>query len=147
MRKLFIFLVSLALCAQYGDAYAAEGPFRITVLMEQFKGDNGAALVALYDSAKGFPGDRQHAVKKAKTTVSSRVAQVIFEGLPAGEYAISVFHDEDGDGALGKNFIGIPTEGYGTSNNQKPGLSHPSYEKARFFIVGGNVSLKITMRY
>lgn len=147
MRNLFIFLVSLALCAQYGDASAAEGSFKVTVLLEQFKGDNGAALVTLYNSAKGFPGERQHAIKKAKTTISSRAAQVIFEGLPAGEYAVSAFHDENSDGELGKNFIGVPTEGYGTSNNQKPGMSHPSYEKARFFIVDADVNLKIIMRY
>lgn len=147
MRNFFIFFVSLALCAQYGEAYAAETPFKVTVIMEGFKDGNGVALVTLYNSAKGFPGDRRYAIKKAKTTISSRMAQLVFEGLPAGEYAVSAFHDENGDGELGKNFIGIPTEGYGTSNNQKPGLSHPSYEKARFFVVDADVTLKVIMRY
>lgn len=147
MRNFFIFLVSLALCAQYGEARVGEGLFKVTVIIEGLKDDNGAALVTLYNSAKGFPGDRRYAVKKAKTTISSRMAQVIFEGFPAGEYAVSAFHDENGDGELGKNFIGVPTEGYGVSNNQKPGLGHPSYEKARFVVVDADVTLKVIMRY
>ena len=42
--------------------------------------------------------------------------RIIFAGLPPGDYAVAAFHDADGNGELGTNILGIPTEGYGFSN-------------------------------
>ena len=55
--------------------------------------------------------------------------KIRFEEIPAGEYAISIFHDENKDTKLNKNFFGIPTEDYGFSNNPKIRFGPPSFKE------------------
>lgn len=50
----------------------------------------------------------------------------------AGTYAIAVLHDEDGDGDMDRDFIGIPQEGYGFSSGARPGFGPPSFDDAAF---------------
>jgi uncharacterized protein (DUF2141 family) len=57
---------------------------------------------------------------------------VIFEGIPQGTYAVSVFHDENMNGKLDKNFVGAPKEGYGASNNPKKRMGPPKFDEAKF---------------
>jgi uncharacterized protein (DUF2141 family) len=54
------------------------------------------------------------------------------ENLPFGDYAIKFYHDENGDNACNTNFLGIPSEGYGFSNNAKAFFGLPSFDKAKF---------------
>jgi len=51
--------------------------------------------------------------------------------IPAGSYAVAIFHDENSDGVCNTNFLGIPEEGYGFSNNIKPLLSAPTFDEAK----------------
>jgi uncharacterized protein (DUF2141 family) len=57
---------------------------------------------------------------------------VIVRGVPAGRYAVQAFHDEDGNGKLGTNFIGIPREGIGFSRDAMPRLMKPRFDAAAF---------------
>ncbi len=66
-----------------------------------------------------------------------------FGPLPAGRYAIALQHDENGDGRLGRNALGIPTEGWGFSNDARPGLGPPSFASATF--THGAVPTRITI--
>jgi uncharacterized protein (DUF2141 family) len=60
--------------------------------------------------------------------------------LPKGKYAISIFHDTNEDGELSTNFIGIPKEPYGFSNNPKAKFGPPSFEQSLFeFVEDGQV--------
>ena len=63
--------------------------------------------------------------------------------MPVGSYAASIQHDEDGDGKLKTNFIGIPKEGVGISNN--PG-GIPRWAKSQV-AVNGPTTIAITLRY
>ena len=104
----------------------------------------GALSVCVMADKSGFP-----ACEKAGTGIKQRVAitggsmRVRFTGLATGDYAITAFHDEDGDGKLKTNFIGIPREGVGVSG--KPG-GIPSFAKALVKISPGSAA-SITMRY
>jgi uncharacterized protein (DUF2141 family) len=57
-----------------------------------------------------------------------------FSDLPAGTYAISVFHDENDDGVLNSNFVGMPREGYGFSNNYTYAMHPASFEESHFTV-------------
>jgi uncharacterized protein (DUF2141 family) len=111
------------------------------------RNDKGQVMCAIYSSADGFPKKGDKAVAQAKSSISERHAVCEFPGLNAGTYAISVFHDENSNGKLDTNFMGIPREGVGASNNAKGHLGPPKFHSAAFRFTGGRLEMKITINY
>jgi uncharacterized protein (DUF2141 family) len=74
-------------------------------------------------------------------------ARCDFEDIPPGTYAIAVVHDENMNGKLDANRLGIPSEGYGFSNGARALLSAPSFSAASFRHDGGTLNLSIRLRY
>src|SRR5450755_1266464 len=70
-----------------------------------------------------------------------------FPRLNAGAYAISVFHDENSNGRLDTNLMGIPREGVGASNNAKGHFGPPKFDAAAFRFSGSRLEVKITVNY
>jgi len=70
-----------------------------------------------------------------------------FESIPPENYAIAVIHDQNMNGKLDANFLGVPTEGYGFSKNAKGKLSVPSFSAASFPYNGRNLNLTIRLHY
>ena len=93
----------------------------------------GHALVALHRETPGadFPSDASVVANAAAPAATDGVV-VVFRDLPAGEYAVAAFHDTNGDGELNANFVGMPTEGYGFSNDARGFMGPPSFEDAAF---------------
>ena len=123
---------------------AAGEPGQLDVTVSGIKSTKGALLACLWKDKVGFPicGKSKTAVK-LRTAISGGTMRVSFRNVAPGNYAVSVEHDEDGDGKLKTNFIGMPKEGVGVSNN--PG-GIPSFTKA-LVRVNGNGAISITMRY
>ena len=67
--------------------------------------------------------------------------------VPDGVYAVSVFHDENMNQKLDKNFMGVPKEGYGASNNPKKKLGPPNFSETKFQLNGTQQSLEIKLVY
>lgn len=82
----------------------------------------------------------------AATIVSAQenTAFVSFENLEAGEYAVRFFHDENDNGELETNLFGMPTEGYGFSNNARPNLGPVSYDEVKFTLTDQQSSVSNT---
>lgn len=89
----------------------------------------GQLLIALYDSAEVFPED-ERATRSA--IVPATASEHRFEALAPGRWAAAVVHDEDGNGELDTNLVGIPTEGFGFSNGAKARFGPPSFDAASF---------------
>ena len=123
---------------------AAGEPGQLDVTVKGIKSTKGALLACLWKDKVGFPicGKSKTAVK-LRNTVTGGTMRVSFRNVAPGNYAVSIEHDEDGDGKLKTNFIGMPKEGVGISNN--PG-GIPSFGKA-LVRVNGNGAITITMRY
>ena len=64
---------------------------------------------------------------------------------PAGDYAISLYYDENNNGTLDSNFIGIPKEPVALSNNARPKFGPPKYRDAVFALEAGGTTQKITI--
>ena len=81
--------------------------------------------------------------------IKIRDAQARFDFLdiPPGTYALAVIHDENMDGKLDTNWLGVPREGYGFSNDAKALLGTPSFSAATFQYDGGTINLTITLHY
>ena len=109
--------------------------------------DKGQVLCALFSSPVGFPKNSDRAAAHSKSEISHGNAVCEFPGIVAGTYAVSVFHDENSNGKLDSNILGIPREGVGASNNAQGHLGPPKFDAAAFRFAGGRLDLKITMVY
>ena len=89
-------------------------------------------LISVYKDGVGYPEELDKAVRRAKLTITNKTASVSFAGLASGNYAIAILHDENNDGKMNTNFLGIPKEGYGFSNNVMGTFGPPTFSKASF---------------
>jgi uncharacterized protein (DUF2141 family) len=133
------------------DAGAAAGQtacpgIHVTIL--NIRNSAGTIDCALFDSPKGFPRDGLHfAMRLVVTKVPKTEARCDFEGIPSGTYALVILHDENMNGKMDTNWIGVPKEGYGFSNGAKAALSTPSFSDASFAYDGMTLDMTITLRY
>lgn len=91
----------------------------------------GTVVFLLFDSAESFADFREPA--KTVTSPCDGRESYRLSDIPPGEYALLVYYDENGNGRLDKNFIGIPSEPLGFSNRYQP-KGPPGYSRARFAI-------------
>ena len=119
MRNLFCLIVCipLALSAQY----------RLEVEALGVESSEGSILVAAYTEASGFLKMEQ-VYQTAGSRATQGMTRVVFEDLPEGDYALAVFHDENGNDELDTNWIGIPKEPFGFSNARMKTFGPPKFE-------------------
>lgn len=111
----------------------------VTNIQEQ-KGDLYIAL-----EKEKFSSSKDYLASK-KITLHAKTLQTTFSNIPDGVYAVSIFHDTNNNGKLDSNFFGVPTEGFGFSNNPKIGFSKPSFEECSFEL-RNDTNLTIRMEY
>jgi uncharacterized protein (DUF2141 family) len=128
----------LVLCAEV----SAEA-HRLEVTVDGFRNSGGFIMLGLFDNEAGYDSEEER-FAGVKAPVAGDSETVVFEDVPAGTYAIKMYHDENESGEIDSNFMGIPTEPYGFSNNPG-GIGVPSFEAAAF-TVEGDTSISITLR-
>ena len=110
----------------------------IIVTIENISSDSGKVGYALYNKdnfmKKPIMG-MESKIENGKTTVT-------FENIVPGEYAITCFHDKNGNGKMDFAANGMPLEDYGASNNNMS-FGPPNYDDAKFVVADKNVSLNI----
>ncbi|HJT01783.1 MAG TPA: DUF2141 domain-containing protein [Terriglobales bacterium] len=119
----------------------------IHVGIEGLRSDRGQVLCGLFSSAADFPKKADRAVAHAKSSIADRHAMCEFQDVPPGTYAVSVFHDENLNGKLDTNFLGIPREGVGASYDAKGHFGLPTFSSAAFQHSSNPTVLKITINY
>ena len=90
---------------------------------------NGKMAISVFKGPKGFPSKFEYSVMSEFFEFIDNQIQI---ELPAGTYAISLFHDENNNRDFDLNPVGIPTESFGFSNNPKISFGPPKYKKAAF---------------
>jgi uncharacterized protein (DUF2141 family) len=103
----------------------------LTVSVSGLKNDTGVLKVGLYNSEGTF---LKIPYKSIPSQIKGNAATVVFEGIPKGEYAISSYQDENSNGKLDRNEMGIPSEGVACSNNAIGFMGPPRYQDAKFNI-------------
>lgn len=102
----------------------------ISVHVVGLRNSNGKVFIALFGSASAFIANE--ALRGGTTSISGSSATLTFHGLPPGLYGVSFFHDENQNGKLDTNAIGIPTEGFGFSRDAMGSFGPPTFEQIRF---------------
>jgi len=120
----------------------------IHVKILNIRNSTGAVACALFESSVGFPTEFLHfATNIMVIRIRDSQARCDFEDIPPGTYALAVVHDENFNGKLDANWLGIPTEGYGFSNDATAALGAPSFSAASFSYDGQNLDLTIGLNY
>jgi uncharacterized protein (DUF2141 family) len=119
----------------------------IHVEISGLRSDKGQVLCALFSSADAFPKHADKAVARLTAKIAERQATCEFTGVAPGTYAVSVVHDENANGKLDTNFIGMPREGVGASNDAKGHMGPPKFSAASFPYAAGRLDLKIHVNY
>lgn len=119
--------------------------FNLTVQVSGFKSDKGTAEFGLFNDASAYPTKPERAFAAQRGKISNGATTVEFKGLPKGTYAIAAYHDVNGNRKLDANFIGIPKEPIGASNNAKGRMGPPSFKDAQFPLTA-DLTIQFTMQ-
>jgi len=123
---------------------AAESPAVVRVDVSSFRNQKGTLRCGLYGAATFPDGEGVYSI----VAVTGTVASCMFKNVGPGTYAIAVFHDENGNGKLDKNLFGVPSEGYGVSNNHTHAMSGPKWSEAKFAVARAEQKLlTVALRY
>ncbi|MGZ4814951.1 MAG: DUF2141 domain-containing protein [Terriglobales bacterium] len=147
MRTLFAGLVVILLCGvvfAQSPAPAATKEYTLTISVENMDSDQGNLGILIFNGPKGWAEDRQAALKDISIPAQKGTQKVTVQ-LPQGQYAIALIHDVNVNHKLDKNFIGMPKEYWGMSNNPHATIKAPPIEKA-MFTLDGDKEVKITLK-
>lgn len=140
-----LMLMALAEIAA-GSAQASEPGIHVEIL--DIRNSVGAVACALFEGPKGFPTEfLRFATNIMMVKVRATKATCDFADIAPGTYALAVIHDENRDGELATNMLGMPKEGYGFSNDAKGTVGAPSFEAASFSYNGQSLNMTIALQY
>ena len=123
------------------------GAEQIVFVVHGLRANTGIVRGGIYAAADRWtqPG-HQVAVCTARPTGGT--ARCTIRPPGPGRYAFAFFHDADGDQVLDRDLVGIPQEGYGFSNDVRPGLGAPPFESAAFSVAAGQTyQARVVVRY
>src|SRR5215472_5539026 len=122
----------------------------LTITIEKLRTSQGQVLLCVFSGESSDPAEfpdctKGRPVRTAKAAITGGKVVMTFKGLKDGVYAVAAVHDENGNGQLDTNFIGIPVEGIAISNN--PSLfGKPKFREGQFDLKG-NASISIEAKY
>ena len=147
IRCLACFAV-LTLANPPAPAFAQSPCPGIHVKILNIRNSTGTVACALFESPEGFPVEYlRSATNIMVIKIRKEQARCDFEDIPPGTYAMVVVHDENMNGKLDTNWLGVPTEGYGFSNDAKAVLGAPSFSDASFAYDGRNIEMTMSLHY
>jgi uncharacterized protein (DUF2141 family) len=139
MKNLVAFLLLTGFLSQHANAQT-----QLEVVVKNVKESKGQIRVGLFKDEKTF---LKEAWLGKVVKAENGDIKVVFDKVPAGTYAVSIIHDQNENGELDSNFFGIPTEGFGFSNDAMGTFGPPDFAKASFVLGSENKNLAISLRY
>ncbi len=116
----------------------------LIVRIIDFESNDGECWFALDNSKEVYESKDSVFIGKILPIINNEVI-VTIDSLNYGNYAIKVFHDENSNQELDSNFLGIPTESYGFSNNASSWFGPPSWKKAQFIFNKEKLTIEISV--
>ncbi len=116
---------------------------RVMVTVDGIRSADGAIMVGLFDDPHAFP-DRFTMGQTA--AAKSPSLTLIFENVPPGRYALSAFHDRNGNGKLDRGAFGIPQEPFGFSRDARALMGPPSFDDAAFDVPVDGVAIVVHLK-
>jgi len=139
--KLMLMVPSFAALSFFAAAIHAG---ELTVTITDIREAQGSLMVAVVNSDAGW-NNQEKPVASRKIAAAKGEMTFKFADLPAGQYAVQVMHDENDNGQPYTNFLGIPSEGYGFSNNPNV-MRRAHFDEARFEVGSDDKTITIRLR-
>ena len=143
-------VATIVVCASGLNAGETAGRSAILkVRIDGLRSTRGKILAYVWNQGDGFPAEKRKTLAIAEVAIRGGQAEFDVE-VPASErrLAVSVMHDENGNGKMDSNFLGIPLEGYATSNNVPHSMiGPPRFKDAEFEIRETPAIVQIKMLY
>lgn len=117
----------------------------IIINFQGLRSDAGNVKVALADSKQNYK-DHKNPFIGLSVKVEGKNAVAVINDIPLGDYAVKAFHDEDANDDLNTNFLGIPVEDYGFSNDARGMFGPPSWEDSKFILDRDTLKIKVTIK-
>jgi uncharacterized protein (DUF2141 family) len=117
----------------------ASAPGSVDAGVAGLRSTKGQVLICMTTRADHFPDCQDDPQARRLKVPASAAADLKFSGLPTGNYAIALIHDENGNNKL-DTFMGIPKEGFGFSRNPVIRFGPPSFNSAQFSVTGGSAT-------
>ena len=144
-RRLVLLLGAVVAVVICSEINASLGVGVIDAHIIRLRSNHGQVICTLFTPSDKFP-DRSHKGMTVKVPIQKDQATCRFKGVRYGDYAIVAFHDENHDGEFNQNWLGMPKEGFGFSDN--PGtLRKPTFDDARFIVSQPVVKITIKLNY
>lgn len=127
----------LALALFLGMAHAAQGA-TLEVTIDNVPSDQGNIIACLANET----GFLKTCSSKLVVAATKGRVRLVFDNVEPGKYALSASHDENRNGRLDKNLLGIPTESYGFSRDAKVRFGPPAFADAVFEVRADAVNVQ-----
>lgn len=139
----------LALALSGPAAAQAPGNAALTVNVTGVRNAQGKVRIDVYNAPAGFPETPAKALRREVVDIDAKTstAKAVFADLPPGVYAVAVHHDENGNGEMDKNFLGIPKEGHGASNDPTAPRRPPTFDEAKLTLGAPGQTLAVKLFY
>lgn len=133
MQTKFLFIITSFLFFSFSSSIT------LKVEIDKLKNSNGQILLELSDGEK-------NSIKVVTQKIENNKCTILIKNLKPGQYSFRYFHDENSNTKLDTNFIGMPKEGFGFSNNAKGSFGPPSHQKL-IFELNGDTTLNCAALY
>jgi uncharacterized protein (DUF2141 family) len=145
-RRRWVAGFALAMAAANAVAQSSCPGIHVKVL--DIRNSKGTVACALFEGPDGFPIEYLHVATNVMVIkIRKSQASCEFDDIPPGTYALAVIHDENMNGKLDVNALGIPTEGYGFSNDAASWFGAPTFKDASFRYDGHSLDMTISLHY
>lgn len=139
-------LMSALLAVAAPVAVAGAGDATISVKVSGLRNMKGKVQICLTANPKAWPDCSKDRNAYKRTVTATAAANVEFAGIAPGTYALSLIHDENGNGKL-DTAVMIPKEGFGFSRNPTITFGPPKFKTAQFAVGSIDVSQSVKMKY
>ncbi|MBK9170911.1 MAG: DUF2141 domain-containing protein [Bryobacterales bacterium] len=136
-----LLLLLAALACQAADLPGT----RVEITVSGVSSGTGVVRGALWSSKAAYLKSPSDAFRGQAVSAAPGSVTLVFDALPPGEYAFSVFHDENENQQLDRGAFGIPKEAYGFSNNALGRMGPPSWDKASFTVPPDGLNLAVRL--
>ena len=116
----------------------------LKINVDGLSNNKGQLVVSLFKKGQAFGVHKMPFRKIIADEIINGKCSIIINDVEKGEYAFTVFHDEDKNGELKTNWFRMPKEGIGKSGNQK---ARPSFENSKFTFSGGSKTFNVKLKY
>jgi uncharacterized protein (DUF2141 family) len=125
-------------------AAQSSAPAALIIKITGLRSEKGQVKIAVFNSSEKWLGEQP--AYSSTINVDGQSVTLKLNEVPSGDYGIAVFHDENKNGKMDKNVLGIPMEAYGFSNNMRVTFGPPSWEKSKFVVKGPATEVSIEVK-